>query len=218
MMFTVVGLFLLLLLPLYHIVSRQNAPTPHPMRISVWFLIAVMVGTDAMAQELTNFKFSECSRDNPHIVKMNQVLNKMIFKGDHLEVEVTWVTGCSFDPMFRLEKIDRDTIFLTYQNKNDDALFCACEYRLHFTLSNVRSADHQVKINDRFVDKTARRYQTDGYMVEYLPERGSSMVKLRELYSEKGKLLAEVYYNREGAVTLEKYYNQWGFFEREKKY
>ena len=120
--------------------------------------------------------------------------------------------------MFRLEEIDRDTIFLTYQNKNDDALFCACEYRLHFTLSNVRSADYQVKINDRFVDKTARRYQTDGYMVEYFPERGSSMVKLRELYSEKGKLLAEVYYNREGAVTLEKYYNQWGFFEREKRY
>jgi hypothetical protein len=190
----------------------------YSLKIIALAIIVLVVGTHTIAQDLTDFRYSECSRDNPLIYKMNPVLTKMIAKGDHLEVEVTWVTGCSFDPVFRFEKIDRDTIFLAYENMNDDVLFCACEYRLQFKLNSIDNGHYQLKINDRFIDKSARRYQTDGYMVEYFPERRTTMIKLRELYSSQGKLVAEVFYNRKGEVTSEKYYNQWGFFEREKKY
>ncbi|MCZ8216381.1 MAG: hypothetical protein O9262_09100, partial [Cyclobacteriaceae bacterium] len=112
-----------------------------------------------------------------------------------------------------------DTLYFNYKNSREDKTTCSCAFRLQFVLANSTNKDYQIKINNYTIDKKAKRYRTDGYIVEYYKERTTNQKILREIYFEKGRLIAEVYYDREGNITSEKYYNEnWGFLEREKKF
>jgi hypothetical protein len=187
--------------------------------VIVLLTISILTTGKLVGQKLVDFSYSKCSRYNPHIDKMNCTLNNMTANADSLNLYVTWVTSCSFDPEFPSMEIDSDTIYFRYNNKSDDALFCACVYQLNFKVSKIEKKDYQIKINNWAIDKNAKRYRTEGYIVEYFPVRSSNMKKLREIYSEKGKLLAEVYYDEQGNITSEKYYNEtWGFLHKEMKY
>ncbi|MBT1706418.1 hypothetical protein [Chryseosolibacter indicus] len=149
---------------------------------------------------------------------MNSMINKVKSQRDTTTIDLTWIDNCSFEPEFHLKKLANDTLYFEYTNKSDGETTCTCAFRLQFELQKLSQRDFEIKINNWHIDKKAKRYNTDGYIVEYYPERTSNPKVYREIYTDHGKLIAEVFYDKDGNIALEKYYNEsWGFLERERK-
>lgn len=186
-------------------------------RLTILIAILVSLVVDAKAQKLKSFRFSTCDDRNYHVYLMNTMINKMKFHGDSVALDITWIDNCAFEPSFSLQKASTDTLYFKLKNESEEALFCFCAFRLRFHVKNVSHGDYQIKINDWIIDKSTKRYRTDGYAVEYYPD-GYKPYKLREIYSNEGNFVAEVFYNKEGDITSEKFYDgTWSTFKFEKK-
>lgn len=188
-------------------------------KIVTILLILVICTTEKIsAQKIIDFSYSECS-NNRYVGIMNPMLNKMTFNADgSLDLWFSWVTVCEFKPERPSMKIKGDTIYFSLEDKTDSGSgFCGCEYPLHFKIVNIEKRDYQIKIFDFAIDKSAKRYRTDSYTVEYYPRNVAKKTRLREIFSEEGKVIVEVYYDKEGKMTAEKFYDT-GIFEKEVKY
>lgn len=187
-------------------------------RIKIILIILTLLTTKAVGQKLIYFKHTTCDEGNPHKYKMNTMINKMQFHGDSLKISITWIDNCGFEPKFDLHKVSADTLYFKYKNPSGDETTCSCAFKLQFVLMNINQKDYQIKIDKWVIKKTTKRYNTDGYFTEYYPERTANQKILREIYTENGKLIAEVFYDKNGDITSEKYYNEnWGFLERERR-
>ncbi|HTJ48455.1 MAG TPA: hypothetical protein VL443_03295 [Cyclobacteriaceae bacterium] len=179
-------------------------------------MLILALSTASVGQTLVDFKYSSCDDDNPHKYKMNVAINKIRSSKDSLFIKMTWLANCAFEPEIFLAAVKNDTIYFKYENKAVELVMCGCAFELNFTLQGMAARNYQIKVNDFRIDKNAKRYKTDGYLVEYFPEPLKTK-KMREIYFEDGELVAEVYYNKQGDILHEKYY-KWGSLWREKKY
>ncbi len=185
---------------------------------TITLLLFVLMTAESLGQKLVDFKHSACDKGNPHKFLLNSMVNAIKLRGDTTTIKVTWVDNCYFEPEFFLNKASSDTLYFKYKNKSEDEATCSCAYELQFKIKNLGKRDFQIKINNITIDRKARRYNTDGYIVEYYPERTINPKVYREVYTSHGKLLVEVFYDRDGNITSEKYYNEtWGFLESERK-
>ena len=182
-------------------------------------LIFLALSIETFAQKLTSFTYSSCDKGNPHKYLLNSMVNNIGFHGDSLTIKITWVDNCAFEPEFHLTKIETDTLYFKYNNKREEeSTTCSCAFELEFKIIKAIHSDYQIKINETKLDKSTKRYKAENYIVEYFPERTTNQKVYREIYSERGKIIVEVFYDKNGRILSEKYYNNWGFLERERKY
>jgi hypothetical protein len=186
-------------------------------RFIITIAVLILLIIEANGQKLKSFRYSTCDHRNPHIYIMNTMINKMVFQGDSVAMDITWIDNCGFEPNFSLKRATTDTLYFQLKNESEDLAFCACAFRLKFNVKKVDNGDFQIKVNDWIINKTTKRYRTDGYAVEYYPG-DYRRYKLREIYFNDGRLVAEVFYNKEGEITSERYYDDtWSTFKYEKK-
>ena len=191
-------------------------------------IVIVMVlafsGRESQGQALIGVRYPECDTSNPHKYKLNTRVNNIKITGDTVMINITWMDNCSAAPKFDLQKVVNDTIYLEFVNLSDGESFCGCAFDIELKLNGM-DADKQnrknyhIRIGDKTLGKEIKRYKTDGYFVEYFPERTSHPKIFREIFTNNGKLVAEVFYDKEGNITVEKLYHEsWGFLEREKRF
>jgi hypothetical protein len=185
---------------------------------TITLFLFVLMTAESVGQKLVDFKHSTCDEGNFHKFRLNSMINTVMSHGDTTTIKVTWVDNCYFEPEFLLTRVSNDTLYFNYKNKSEDKATCNCAFGLQFKIKNLIKRDFQIKINNWTIDRKAKRYNTDGYIVEYYPERAKNQKIYREIYTDRGNLVVEVFYDRDGNITSEKYYNEtWRFLERERK-
>lgn len=187
------------------------------MRTSFVIVSLLLLSSELLGQRLISFKYTSCDEGNPQKYMMNTTINRIGYKGDSTIIDMTWIDNCEFNPELSLRKVLNDTIYFKYNNRDGNAA-CTCAFQIEIVLRKLPNRDYQIKFNDwPAIDKKALRYRSDGYIVEYFPERTPNRKKLREIFTENGKLLVEVFYDKNGMIVSEKFYDDyWGFLKREK--
>src|SRR5687767_10454726 len=163
-------------------------------------MVLAFFGRESKGQALIGVKYPECDTGNPHKYKLNTRINKIKIAGDTVMINITWMDNCSATPRFDLQKVVSDTIFLGYRNLSDGESFCGCVFDIELKLNGMDSGkpnrkNYQIRIGDKTLGKEIKRYKTDGYFVEYFPERTSHPNIFREIFTNNGKLVAEVFYD-----------------------
>lgn len=168
-------------------------------------------------QKVIDFKYSSCEDQNPLKYKLQSRISQFKFSRDSLLLEITWIDNCAFEPDFSLKNVGTDTLYFTLVNKSDDRTFCSCAFNLQFKLNKVAEKKYQLKINNVFIDRNNKRYETSGYAIErYGTEERLPKSKRREIYSENGVILVETFYDEKGRMMHERFYaDGYGYFVKE---